>query len=99
MDYLEEAARLLKIASSGGSEDDTGPSAEQVVATRAVAAGLVAIAERLDVLLLRDEAARLNFPGKLAEIVLKNIELIKATVGRIDAIEKRMNDFSRKEAE
>ncbi len=47
MGYLEEAKRLLRVADVGESEDDTGPSAEQVIATRAVASALVALAERV----------------------------------------------------
>lgn len=95
MDHLEEAARLLKIANSGGSEEDTGPSAEQIIATRAVASALVAIAKRLDVLPLRDEAARLNFPGRLADIVLKNLELIKLNNTRIDDIDESITGVAK----
>lgn len=47
MNYLEESTRLLRVVSEGGSEEDAGPSAEQVVATRAVASALVALVERL----------------------------------------------------
>lgn len=47
MDYLEETKRLLRVADSGESEDDTGPSAKQIVATRAVASALVALTEHL----------------------------------------------------
>lgn len=105
MDYLEEATRLLRVASEGGSEEDTGPSAEQIVATRAVASALIALVERLDAT-AQDVAARvelaseisgLKFPDKLAKIVLVNTELLKVLNEQLVEIDREIETVKRQQ--
>lgn len=59
-DYLKEAIRLLSLPHD---EEDTGPSAEQVIATRAGTFALVALVQRLDA-----QAADADLPARVTNI-------------------------------
>lgn len=98
MDYLKEAARLLRVASSGGSEDDTGPSAEQIVATRAVASALVAITEHLAAfgtgVAMRREIDKLaigfdEIESKLAGIVVQHVNDFAGIDREIETVKRQ----------
>lgn len=93
-DYLEEAKSYVKFE---GEDGDTW--SEQVNAIRPIALTLIALVERLDATAqdvmsrveLASEITGLEFPDKLASIVLTNTNLLKVLNERIDKIETSTN--------
>lgn len=85
MDYLNQAKEWLE-------DLHQNPQIQTDAIGAILAFTLIAIAERLDNLLLEDEAKMLKFPEKLAGIVQTNIFLITNLDRRITDLERKLGE-------